>query len=94
MVKDYRKKPVVIQAMHFTDESKDRVYHWASSINGGVHPSFGKDGSPVLLIPTLEGEMVASLGDFIIQGVSSEIYPCKPDIFEKTYEEVADGNET
>jgi hypothetical protein len=92
MVKSYRKKPVVIQAMHFTDESKDRVYHWASSINGGVHPSFGKDESIVLLIPTLEGEMTASLGDYIIKGVSGEIYPCKPDIFDKTYEEVADGN--
>ena len=81
----YRKKPIVVEAKQFTNESKDSVYRWASSIRMNVEPST-REGKPVLLIPTLEGEMVASLGDYIIQGVSGEIYPCKPDIFEKTYE--------
>jgi hypothetical protein len=41
-----------------------------------------------LVIKTLEGEMTASVGDYIIRGVNGEFYPCKPDIFSKTYEEV------
>lgn len=43
-----------------------------------------------LMIRTLEGDMRVSVGDFVIQGVSGEFYPCKPDIFDKTYEEVDD----
>ena len=42
----------------------------------------------VMIIPTLEGKVIASKGDYIIQGVKGELYPCKPDIFEMTYEEV------
>lgn len=83
---NYRKKPVVIEAEQFTDEMKDRVYSWAREIQLNVHPSWDKSGNPVLLIPTLEGEMAANLGDYIIKGVNGELYPCKPDIFEKTYE--------
>ena len=89
----YRKKPVVIEAVQFTDETKDRVYHWASEKQGNVYPSYGEDpnnetAKPVLMIPTLEGEMTASLGDWIICGVKGELYPCKPDIFEAAYEKV------
>ena len=81
----FRKKPVVIEAMQFTQEMKDRVYHWASDIQGNVQPSFD-GGNPVLLIPTLEGEMKCSINDWIIKGVKGELYPCKPDIFAATYE--------
>lgn len=83
----YRKKPIVIEAMRFTQENKDRVRSWASSIQMNIEPVF-RDNKPTLLIPTLEGEMIASLGDYIIKGVQGEIYPCKPDIFELTYEAV------
>ena len=83
----YRKKPVVIEAMRFTQEDKDRVYLWASSMQMNIEPAF-RDGEPALLIPTLEGEMVASIGDYIIKGIRGEFYPCKPDIFEKTYEKL------
>ena len=83
----YRKKPVIIEAMQFVEENKDIVYSWASSIRMNVEPTF-RDHKPVLIIPTLEGDMVASIGDFIIKGVNGELYPCKPDIFEKTYEKV------
>lgn len=80
----YKKKSVVIEAMQFTDTDKDRVYAWASSLQMNICPSF-RDSKPVLLIPTLEGEMTASIGDYIIRGVNGELYPCKPDIFDKTY---------
>jgi hypothetical protein len=86
----YRKKPVVIEAVQFTYNDKDKVYHWVSAIQQNVQPSFDKDGKPILLIPTLEGEMICSIGDYlIIEPFPTDwrrVYPCKPDIFEKTYE--------
>lgn len=77
------KKPVVIEAMQFTDESKDRCYNF---VRGNSFPDFNDKGEPILKIQTLEGVMLTSLGDWIIKGVEGEFYPCKPDIFEKTYE--------
>lgn len=87
----YRKKPIVVEAWQFTNENKDRVYHTLLEQQMNIQPSC-RDGKPALLIPTLEGEMTANLGDYIIKGVNGEFYPCKPDIFEKTYEPV-DGEE-
>lgn len=78
----FRKKPVVIEAMQFTDASKDRVFHF---VRCNVAADF-EDGKPVLRIQTLEGVMTAQVGDWVIKGVNGEFYPCKPDIFEKTYE--------
>lgn len=77
----YRKKPVVIEAVQFdgTIESVEEL----------MIPEVSQElGSKTLQIPTLEGVMTASPGDFIIKGVNGEFYPCKPDIFEKTYERV------
>ena len=91
----YKKKPVVVEAIQFTDETKDRVYGWATEKQMNVYPSYDENpanatAKPVLMIPTLEGEMTASFGDWIICGVQGELYPCKPDIFEQTYELVED----
>ena len=81
----YRKKPVVVEAMRFTASSGSAVWRWADS-----KPIFDSYGNVYgLRIYTLEGEMKADLGDWIIKGVKGEFYPCKPDIFEATYEEVA-----
>jgi hypothetical protein len=84
------KKPVVVEAQQFTDADKNRVYHWAKEIQQNVQPSTDKDGNPVLLIPTLEGEMICSLGDWLIVEPFPtdwrKLYPCKPEIFEATYE--------
>lgn len=79
----FRKKPVVVEAEQFTNESKDRVLRW---ITRNRWPDFGETGEPVLKIQTLEGVMTANLGDWIIKGVKGEFYPCKPDIFEATYD--------
>lgn len=81
----FRKKPVVIEAMQFTDEMKDRCYNF---VRCNSFPDFNDKGEPILKIQTLEGVMTTSLGDWIIKGVNGEFYPCKPDIFEKTYEAV------
>lgn len=87
----FRKKPVEIEAMQFTDESKDAVFAWARRSGAcGLTPSFNIRNEPCLLIPTLEGEMRADLGDWVIRGVAGEFYPCKPDIFEATYEAVVE----
>lgn len=78
----FRKKPVVIEAMQFTKESKDRCYRWVTCTTSAAYI----DGDPVLKIQTLEGVMTAVLGDWIIKGVKGEFYPCKDDIFKMTYE--------
>ena len=94
--KKFRKKPVVIEAWLFDGTAsacaevvtwlpKKAEYHHA--LMDGVlvaHPQ------PFLRIPTLEGVMIASPGDYIIKGVAGEFYPCKPDIFEATYEPLSD----
>lgn len=81
----YRKKPVVVEAMKlpevFDIDGRLRFDDWITS-KGRVCRYVG-DG---LDIPTLEGVMRANRGDWIICGVQGEIYPCKPDIFEATYE--------
>lgn len=73
----FRKKPVVIEAVQWTG------YNVAEMAEFGV-PAEGPGLS--LVIRTLEGDMTASPGDWIIRGVQGEYYPCKPDIFAKTYE--------
>jgi len=83
-VKRYRKKPVVIEAIQFTEESKDRALNFVTC-NAAV--AFAGD-RPVLEIQTLEGVMQAHVGDFIIRGVQGEFYPIKNDIFIATYDKV------
>lgn len=88
----FKKKPVVIDAIlcrdaieAFRTESKAGVPAWLMAVyekGGVVLTEIG------ILLPTLEGQMVASPDDWIICGVKGEVYPCKPDIFEATYESV------
>lgn len=80
----YRKKPVVIEAMQFFDNVE--CIRQLSEFMGSARVSY--EYKPQMLIETLEGTMAANEGDFIIKGVNGEFYPCKPDIFEKTYEAV------
>ena len=82
----YRKKPVVIEAFKWTgDENQTEDPEWI--INAIRASKVRIDYNPLSMkIVTLEGIMTATPGDFIIKGVQGEFYPCKPDIFEKTYE--------
>ncbi|WBL18500.1 hypothetical protein [Citricoccus sp. NR2] len=90
----YRKKPVEIEAMQVLDDIRVHlaICRWAESVTpeGQVIPVVMSKFDERLFIHTLEGTMTASLGDWIIRGVQGEFYPCKPDIFEATYEAVAD----
>lgn len=89
----YKKKPVVIEAFQYDGDMIDRnglsyVPDWALKAmeNGTMY--YGGQGE--LYIKTLEGDHYVTVGDYIIQGVAGELYPCKPDIFEKTYELVSE----
>lgn len=86
----YRKNPVVIEAVRWDGS--------ASTANAFIGEAFGTDwkyeeGSNRIIIPTLEGDHTGDVGDFIIKGVNGEFYPCKPDIFAKTYDPVCEGCE-
>lgn len=81
MVNKYRTKPCEIEAIQFTgtDENKIELHRFMGF-------QYYVDGNGNIVIPTLEGNMNASVGDYIIKGLRGEFYPCKPDVFEKKYE--------
>ena len=79
----YRKKPIIIEAFKY---QTDQVPNWWIALEGVTIRT--KTGSAY--IPTLEGTMEAKVGDYIIQGIEGEVYPCKPAIFEATYEKVSE----
>lgn len=83
----FRKKPVVIEAMQVPpeDDNWKEIIEWVTE-KAGDRPVEVKQWG--FLIHTLEGLMEAGEGDWIICGVQGELYPCKPDIFEQTYEPI------
>jgi len=90
-MKKYRAKPVVIEAIKVSDVLRQAEKNWEELPEcikeiyekGDILFSAGE-----IYIKTLEGKMTANYDDYIIKGVQGELYPCKPDIFEQTYEEV------
>ena len=95
----FRKKPVVIEAFKYDGDlinssGEDYVPDWAEEAHKKGILFFddgGRDENPMeLYVKTLEGNMLVSIGDYVIKGVAGELYPCKPDIFEKTYEAVTE----
>ena len=80
--KKYRKKPIIIESIQWKGFNTESVHKFCSSIEcqredlEDIH----------LIVPTLEGNMRVNYCDYIIKGVNGEFYPCKPDIFEKTYD--------
>lgn len=87
----YRKKPIVLEAMGpLTGDNSDQISEWCG---GHEAPDLGPTSSPstysgALVIPTLEGPMLAGLGDFVLKGIAGEFYPCRSDIFAELYEAV------
>ncbi len=85
----YRKNPFVIEAILFDgEESALEIIEWAKEFGIEIKPQAPNS----LAIPTLEGVLTASLGDYVINGVKNEFYACKPDIFKMKYSEMAEGN--
>ena len=75
----YRKKPIVIEAVRWTGENDSEILKFTSCDSVRIYYD-------EIEIHTLEGNMIASKNDWIIRGIQGELYPCKPDIFEETYE--------
>lgn len=96
----FKKKPVVIEARQFEtnneagDKNMNDLVAWMNESGlpdrypRSVDPNIARHDSTDIYIKTLEGEHKATVGDWIIKGVKGEFYPCKPDIFEATYEPV------
>lgn len=82
----YRKKPVVIEAFKVGVDTFPKWF--IDSGNAEFYKDHSQDLNWHLIIKTLEGDMRADIGDWIIKGVKNEIYPCKNDVFEMTYEKV------
>ena len=85
----YRKKPVEVEAMQYTDDTYETLIQLQEFLPfKELIISYKEPNSPKIVIPMIEGDLYASIGDYIIKGVKGELYPCKPDIFEATYERV------
>lgn len=85
--KKFRKKPVVILAIQLDKTNAEKIAEWcggATWMDKMIFPV--EDRITVVYIETLEGVMWADIGDWIIKGIKGEFYPCKPDIFDATYE--------
>jgi hypothetical protein len=80
------KKPVVIEAIRYDGENMHEVVSFC-----GTQCAIRREPQMPVLVNTLEGSLFAQVGDWIIRGIRGEFYPCKPDIFEETYEPVSEG---
>jgi hypothetical protein len=85
-IRRYRKKPVVVEAVQLTADNVGEVAEFVADSDAG----YDRRSETSVWIRTLEGEMRADTGDWVIRGVAREVYPCKPHIFEATYELVED----
>lgn len=83
MIRKYKKKPIIIEAVQFTGDNFEECCKFVGTqnLNDGT-----SEDEKYIGISTLEGDHNTSVGDYIIKGVQGEFYPCKPDIFEATYE--------
>jgi len=90
----YRKKPVVIEAKRFDGSVSSMwdIHAWMEASGSTLIAHCGSDRVLFLIIGTLEGDMKAGPGDYIIKGVQGEFYPCRSAIFEATYEPVGEGS--
>lgn len=81
----YRKRPVVVEAVQLVEGNDDAIMQFMQATSC----PFEIVGDHAVIIHTLEGDMTADKGDWIICGVKGEFYPCKPDVFDETYDPVA-----
>lgn len=89
MIKIYKKFPVEIEAVQFTGSNWEFIEEWSDSkvyVRGTKLPN--KEKEMEMNVSTLEGQVRAKVGDYIIKGIRGEFYPCERSIFEETYREV------
>ena len=97
MINIARKKPVEVEVCQWTGKNWDEIKEFCGDVVykhplESIENVYGSIKVYDLMIHTLEGDHKANPGDYIIKGVHGEFYPCKPDIFEATYEEVKDSD--
>lgn len=85
MINKYVKKPVIIEAIQWIGDNVEEIKGFVTPIAEYL------EDENTIIIHTLEGDMKAEINDYIIKGVKGEFYPCKPDIFEETYNIVENG---
>lgn len=90
MIKKYRKKPVTIEAIQFADNADCILAIHKFIGQETTRVNYEDKDNPYIKIETLEGTIRASVGDYIIKGANGEFYLCKPDIFAKIYDDVAE----
>lgn len=81
MIEKFVKKPIIIEAIKYDGTNKVEIQEFMDRYLDDTQDN-------QLKIETLEGVMLANIGDYIIKGVTGEFYPCKPDIFAKTYDKI------
>jgi hypothetical protein len=86
-VPKYRKKPIVVEAQQYHKSAIHLLMTWVESFGVHIQDVLRHDAkSNEYMVKTLEGELLISSGDYLIRGIKGEFYPCKPDIFEQTYQ--------
>ena len=88
MIKKYVKKPIPIEAIQWTGTNTKELMEFSKDIRFIYHDSGDGNVSTEMYVQTLEGDLYAKIGDFILKGIKGETYPCAKEIFEATYEEV------
>lgn len=86
----FRKKPVEVQALQFTGENAEEVVSWVEEGVGRHTPAVWSPDAQQLVVQTLKGEMIVVPGAWVIRGVQGEHYPCDAEIFEQSYDVVAE----
>ena len=90
MVRYYTKKPIPIQAIQWDGTNTSELMRFSKDIRFVYHEDTNAKVATEMYVKTLEGDLYARLGDYIIKGIKGEVYPCAKEIFEETYEEVND----
>jgi len=90
MIRRYTKKPIPIQAVQWNGTNTGELLKFSRDIRFVYHEGNENNVATELYVHTLEGDLYAKLGDYIIKGIKGEVYPCAREIFEATYEEVED----
>lgn len=90
-MKKYVKKPIPIEAVQWDGTNTSELMRFSRDIRFIYHEGEDKKVSTEMYVHTLEGDLYAKVGDYIIKGIRGEVYPCAREIFEETYEEVPDA---
>lgn len=93
MPERFRKKQVEVEALRYTGDNADEIARWAGWMTVHVPDDAYRIGDKAIIVRTLNGEVRVFPGEWVIKGAEGEFYPCKPDIFDATYEPVEESDD-